>query len=323
MIVTEFLPPRPHVLWHYARQMDIGHAIVKVSPELTGLKPPWHLDTLVHIQRELADAGLTLLGLEGDPFDMSRIKLGLPGRDEDLEHYCQMLRHMGELGIQLLCYNFMPGIGWCRTRADVPGRGGALVSRFDVRELPGGPTEAGDVTAERVWENYRFFIQHVLPVAERARVRLALHPDDPPLPSLRGVARIFGTPEAFERAYTLAPSPNNGVTFCRANFQLMGADLPRWIRHFAGHGRLCYLHLRDVRGTAESFEEVFHDEAGPALIETLRVCHEVGFRGPLRCDHVPTLAGESNDHPGYGVLGRLFANGYLFGLLDALNIPRA
>lgn len=323
MIVTEFLPPRPHLLWQYARQMGIRHAIVKVAPELTGLKPPWHLDTLVQIQRELADAGLTLLGLEGDPFDMSRIKLGLPGRDEDLEHYCQMLRHLGELGIRLLCYNFMPVIGWCRTRTDAPGRGGALVSRFDLRELPGGRTDAGEVAADRVWENYRHFIQRVMPVAERAQVRLALHPDDPPLPSLRGAGRVFGTPEAFERAYRLAPSPCNGVTFCRANFKLMRADLSRWLRHFAGQGRLFYLHLRDVRGTAESFEEVFHDEAGPALIETLRVCHEVGFTGPLRCDHVPTLAGESNEQPGYGVLGRLFTDGYLLGLIDALHIPHA
>jgi mannonate dehydratase len=102
----------------------------------------------------------------------------------------------------------------------------------------------------------------------------------------------------------------------------MGADMPKWIRHFGAQQRIAFLHLRDVRGTAECFQEVFHDEAAAELIETLRECHAAGFAGPWRCDHVPTLAGESNDNPGYAALGRLFADGYILGLLDALKIPR-
>ncbi len=325
MILAEYLPPRPHRLWQLARQMGLRHAVVNCKPERTGLNPPWDLDALRQIQHTLAEAGLVLYGLEGDPFDLSRIKLGLPGRDEDIERFCRMLRNMAQLGIRLLCYNFMAQIGWCRSRTDVPARGGARVSRFDVRELPAELTEAGEVPAEKIRENFSYFIRQVMPVAEEAGVQMALHPDDPPLPSLRGVARIFGTPESFDWAYQLAPSPSNGVTFCRANFKLMpGAkgDLPGWIRHFAKQKRLFFLHLRDVRGTAESFQEIFHDEAAAELVETLRVCHQAGFTGPLRCDHVPTLAGEANDQPGYGTLGRLFADGYLMGLMDALNIPR-
>jgi mannonate dehydratase len=321
MILAEYLPARPHLLWRLATQMGIRHAIVNAAPKWTGLKPPSDLETLRLIQRDLAGAGLELHGLEGDQFDMSRIKLGLPGRDHDIELYCQMLRNMGLLGVRLLCYNFMAQIGWCRTKTDVPARGGALVSEFDVKEIPAELTEAGEVSSERIWDNYRYFIQYVMPVAEQAGVRMALHPDDPPLPSLRGVGRIFGTPEAFEHAYALAPSPFNGVTFCRANFKLMGANLPHWIERFAKHNRLFFLHLRDVRGTAERFHEVFHDEAAADLVETLRSCHQAGFDGPLRCDHVPTLAGEANEQPGYGTMGRLFADGYIIGLLDALKIP--
>ena len=322
MILTEFLPPQPDRLWQLARQMGIRHAIVKAAPELTGLAPPWDLDALRTIQSRLIEAGFQLYGLEGDQFDMNRIKLGLDGRDEDLERYCQMLRNMAELGIPLLCYNFMPAVGWCRTRTDFPARGGALVSGFDARELDAAPADGPAVTAEQVWANYEYFLRRVMPVAEACGVRMALHPDDPPLPVVRGVARIFGTPQAFDRAYAVAPSPCNGVTFCRANFKLMGADLPQWLRHFAAQQRLFFLHLRDVRGTAERFEEVFHDEAAEALIETLQICHAAGFDGPLRCDHVPTLAGETNAAPGYGTLGRLFANGYVLGLMDALRIPR-
>lgn len=322
MIVAEYLPPRPHVLWQLAAQMGIRHAITNTKPEKTGLKPAWHIDSLRQIQRELAGAGLSLHGLEGDQFDMSRIKLGLEERDEDLENFCRMLRNMGELGIPLLCYNFMAQIGWLRSKADVAARGGALVSRFDLSELPPGLTEVGEIPPEKIWDNFRCFIQRVMPVAEQAGVRLALHPDDPPLPCLRGVARIFGTPEAFERAYSLAPSRCNGVTFCRANFKLMPADLTECIRRFGQQKRLFFVHLRDVRGTAERFEEVFHDQAAAELMQTLRECQAAGFEGPLRCDHVPTLAGESNDQPGYGTLGRLFADGYIIGLMDALGIAR-
>ncbi len=321
MIIAEYLPPRSHVLWQLARQMGIRQAIVNAKPERTGLNPPWDIDALRSVQRNLASAGLRIHGLEGDQFDMSRIKLGLDGRDEDIERFCWMLRNMGELRIPLLCYNFMAQIGWWRSNADVSGRGGALLSRFDVKEMPAELTEAGEVPIERIWENYRVFIQRVMPVAEKAGVCMALHPDDPPIPALRGVGRIFGTTESFERAWSLAPSPSNGVTFCRANFKLMGADLPACIRQLAARNRLSFVHLRDVRGTAECFEEVFHDQAAAGLMETLRNCHEAGFTGPVRVDHVPTLAGEANDQPGYGTMGRLFAVGYILGLMDAMGIP--
>src|ERR1035437_1239791 len=322
MIITEYLPSRPHVLWQLCLQMGIRHAIVSAKQERTGLGPPWEMDALRQLQKSFAAGWLTIHGLEGDQFDMNRIKLGVAGRDEDIEHFCQMLRHMGELGIPLLCYNFMAQIGWFRSKADVPARGGALVSRFDLKEMPAGLTEAGEVPVEQMWENFRYFIQRVMPVAEKAGIQMALHPDDPPLPVLRGIGRLFGTPEGFERAYELAPSPNNGVTFCRANFKLMGADLVKLVRHYAKQKRLFFLHLRDVRGTAECFEEVFHDQAAAELMETLQVSHETGFDGPLRCDHVPTLAGGANDQPGYGTLGRLFADGYIMGLMDVLKIPR-
>lgn len=322
MIIAEYLPARRTVLWDLARQMGIRYAIVNAKAERTGLNPPWDIDALRQVQRDFAEAGLAIYGLESDQFNMDRIKLGLPGRDEDIERFCQLVMNMGELGIRLLCYNFMPRIGWLRTETAVPARGGALVSRFNLGQLPRELTEVGEVPAEWIWNNYGVFIQRVVPVAEKAGVQLALHPDDPPLPAVRGVARIFSTVEAFDRAYALAPSPCNGVTFCRANFKLMGADLPVCIRQFAEQKRLFFVHLREVHGTVQQFEEVFHDEAAPALIETLRACHEVGFTGPLRCDHVPTLAGEQNEEPGYGTLGRLFANGYIMGLMDALGIPR-
>jgi mannonate dehydratase len=321
MIVAEFLPAAHNRLWQLAGQMGVRHAICKCAPELTGLKAPWDLDALRTIQQRFADARLKLYGLEGDQFDMRRIKLGLDGRDDDLELYCRMLRNMGALGIPLLCYNFMAGIGWHRTHGDVTTRGGALTSRFDAADIPSSLTEAGAVSEEQMWDNYAYFIRRVMPVAEQAGVRMGMHPDDPPLPSLRGIARILSRPENFERAMALAPSPSNGVTFCQANFKLMGCDVAAWARRFGEQKKIFFVHFRDVRGTAQRFEETFHDDGPTDMPALLKLYHDLGFAGPVRVDHVPTMAGEANEQPGYEALGRLFAIGYTKGVMQALKIP--
>jgi len=323
VFLVEFLPPKPHVLWQLSRQMGITHAIVKCAPELTGRNPPWDFTALRDIQQSFREAGLTVHGLEGDQFDMTRIKLGLPGRDEDIARYRQMLRNMGELGIPLLCYNFMAGIGWHRTRTDVPARGGALVSRFDLAEIPSTPTPLGEMPEPRIWENYAYFLENVLPVAVEAGVKMGAHPDDPPLPVLRGLGRILYSEENFARALALSSNPSHGLTFCQANWKLMAgseAELARCIDRFVSTGRVWFVHLRDVVGTARGFQETFHDDGPTDMAAMLQRYHAAGFRGPVRCDHVPTMAGEENLSPGYGTLGRLFANGYLRGLMEALDV---
>lgn len=320
MILADFLPPRRDRSWDYALQAGLTHAIARCHPRDTGLNPPWDRDALATVQRNFAAAGLTLAGLEGDEFDMRRIKLGLPGRDEDLELYCRMLANLGELGLALLCYNFMATIGWCRTDTRVPARGGAITNRFRLAALNPAPVPPEDrVTEEQLWENYAYFLRAVLPAAERAGVALALHPDDPPLSPLRGVGRIFTSLAAFERALALSGSPSHRVTFCQANFRLMGGDLLDSARRLAP--RIAFVHFRDVAGTAEDFTETFHDAGPTDMAAMLRLYHELGFRGPIRVDHVPSLAGEEDLPHGYAYLGRLFALGYLKGLLDAGGIP--
>ena len=290
MTLIEFVPPTPHPLWKLCLQMGITDVIVKVNPSLTGLPDPWRLETLKGIVDRLAAAGLRVVALEGDPFDMSPIKeFGAtgegraPARPEALDHYCELLESMGALGIPLLCYNFMVGTGWARTGVR-EGRGGARATYFSLAETPSAPLK---LTAEQVWANYKHFITRVMPVAERAGVRMGLHPDDPCLPELGGYARIFGSVEAYDRAYALYPSPSNAVTFCQANFKLMGVDLKETARHFGK--RIAFIHVRDVDGTKEDFTELFHDQ-GDCI-------------------------------PGYFTLGRLFANGYLKALLAGTANP--
>jgi mannonate dehydratase len=315
MKIAEFLPANPNRLWDLAAQIGVRHAICKCAPDLTGLKAPDDFDSLCVIHERFAERGFMLSGLEGDQFDMHRIKFGLPGREADVERYRKMLENMGRLGIPLLCYNFMAGIGWHRNDTAFPLRGGALGSSFDRRTTPDTLTEFGALGKEALWENYAWFIEQVMPAAEAAGVKMGLHPDDPPVDSLRGIARIMSSTEGFRPALSLSSSPSHGLTYCQANFTLLGDADRTLLREF--RERVHFVHFRDVRGTAECFHETFHDDGPTDMAAMIRLYREIGFEGPIRVDHVPTMAGEANDHPGYGALGRLFAVGYLKGILDA------
>ena len=223
---------------------------------------------------------------------------------------------MGKLGIKLLCYNFMVGKGWSRTGVR-EGRGGAKATYFSLRDSAPLRETKPLISREQVWANYEYFIKAVMPTAEKCGVRMALHPDDPCLPSLGGYARIFGSVEAYDRAYALCPSPSNAVTFCQANFKLMGVDLDWAARHFGK--RIAFIHVRDVDGTKEDFTELFHDQGTTDQFALMRTYRELGLDVPLRGDHVPEMAYDREltpeGTPGYFTLGRLFANGYLKALM--------
>ena len=320
MKLVEFVPPVKHPLWKLSLQMGIEDVVVKVNPSLTGLPGPWRLATLKRIVDGLAAEGLRVVGLEGDPFDMTPVKqFGEAGvteecRETALAHYRELLESMSALGIRLLCYNFMVGTGWARTGVRAV-RGGALATYFSLAETPEEPKSR--LSAEQVWANYEHFIKSVMPTAERLGIRMGLHPDDPCLPSLGGYARIFGSVADYDRAYALFPSPSNAVTFCQANFTLMGADLIAAARHFGK--RIAFIHVRDVEGDKTDFTELFHDQGATDQFALMRTYRELGLDVPLRGDHVPEMAGDRllapDAVPGYSVLGRLFANGYLKALL--------
>ena len=342
MKLVEFVPPTPHPLWELCPQMGITDVVVKVNPDLTGLPDPWRYETLAAIVGRLESAGLNVVGLEGDPFDMTPIKeygvdvsngqdARCPSREEALAHYRELLESMGKLGIKLLCYNFMVGKGWSRTGVR-EGRGGAKATYFSLEDLSHKEQKGHKDTLsvndsclpslllshEQVWANYEYFIKAVMPTAEKRGIRMGLHPDDPCLDSLGGYARIFGSVEAYDRAYALYPSPSNAVTFCQANFKLMGVDLEETARHFGK--RIAFIHIRDVEGNKTDFTELFHDQGDTDQFALMRTYRKIGLDVPVRGDHVPEMAYDriltQDGTPGYFTLGRLFANGYLKALLQ-------
>ncbi|MGK0237254.1 MAG: mannonate dehydratase [Candidatus Pelagisphaera sp.] len=287
--------------------------------------PGPNYEDLLEVKQRVEEEGLKLVAIEGF-LPIEKIKLGTDHDGAELEAMKQLIIHMGRAGVPVLCYNFMAGADWVRTKLDVLERGGARVTAFSLADAEkavrldhSGGEEFPDVksdeciSADSLWKNLEDFLKAVVPVAEKAGVSLAMHPDDPPLGELFGNARIMNSVENFERLVDLVPSPSNGICFCQANFVAMGSDIPDAIRRLGKHVK--YVHFRDVRGTAESFVETFHDNGPTDMAESIRLLKEVGFDGPIRPDHVPQLEGEGNENPGYTMLGRLFAFGYIRGLL--------
>ena len=316
-----FTPDEEHKI-RLARQIGITHGIVTTTRVLGPAPRGRYLDELAKVKKQFADAGLIFAGTESHPVPAEKIKLGIDGRDEEIENYIAAIRALAELGVTLVCYNWMAGIGWFRTKTDLPGRGGALISEFnraDAEKM--GLTEWGRVSEEKIWSSLEYFQKAVIPVAEKAGVKMALHPDDPPLSPLRGIGRILTSAANYRRAMGIVPSPVNGITFCQANFKLMGEDIAALAKEWCGQKKIFFVHYRDVEGTKEHFRECFHDDSPVDLAAMLKIYHDCGFAGPIRPDHAPTLDGESNDKPGYAMGGKVLAIGYMKGAMDAMGIP--
>lgn len=276
---------------------------------------------LVETKRLIESFGLRLSVVEGY-LPIENIKIGADDGTE-LEAVKRLLRDMAELGIPLLCYNFMAGTDWVRTQLDARERGGAKTTAFRLRDVERArslsPTAASissaPITAEALWSTLERFLNAVVPVAEQCGVTLAMHPDDPPLPVFLGKARIMNSVEGFEKLMTLVPSRANKLCFCQGTFSALDLDIPATIRRLGAH--IAYVHFRDVRGTADDFIETFHDNGPTDMAEAMRAYRDIGFTGCMRPDHVPQLVGEDDGEPGYTMKARLFAYGYIRGLMHA------
>jgi mannonate dehydratase len=278
----------------------------------------WEYETLLKTRNRFVDHGFSLDVVEDRP-PMRRTVLGKEGRNEEIRTVKTLLRNMGRLNIDTYCWVWTENpLGVLRTSDSIPDRGGSLQTGYNHKWMARTEDhpDAGISEAE-LWNNLRYFLEEVVPVAEEAGVKMALHPDDPPLSPIRGLPRLVTSVENYERVLDIFESPNHGVTFCQGNFAAMEANVPDVIRRF--DDRIHFVHFRDVDGSAESFTETWHDDGPTDMLEAMEAYRDIGFEGPIRPDHVPRMVGEANREnmqAGYTDMGRLFAIGYMKGLLE-------
>jgi len=247
-----------------------------------------------------------------------KIVHGLPGRDQQIQSWQRVLRAMGAVGVPNTALTFQ-GIGHFRT-SHTTGRGGVTYSTFDLREhmadAPEHPVKV--ISADRLWENLGHFYEHIIPVAEEAGVRLALHPDDPPIDRpLGGADRIVVSLDNYQRIFDLVPSSSNGMLFCQGCVAEMGEDVQKAIRYIGKLDKIVFVHFRNIRGIPQGddywFQEVFLDEGQVDMVESMESYRDIGYQGAIMMDHTPGIP-----HEGAGWSSRAWSNGYLKALIKAV-----
>lgn len=301
----------------------------------------WPRERISKLKQAVEDAGLELSVIESVPVSED-IKLGRDNRDELIENYAQTIRNLGAEGINIVCYNFMPVFDWTRSDLAYELEDGSNALIFDEEEvkkmdprtlsLPGWDEsysaeemneimdEYENVSDEDLWENLTYFIERIIPVAEEAGVRMAIHPDDPPYP-IFGLPRIITNRDAVERFLDIHDSPNNGVTLCVGSYASDPANDPIEILRYAlERDRVNFVHARNIKltGKGRSFEESAHpSEYGSIDMNgVVKALSDYDWDGPIRPDHGRMIWGETG-RAGYGLYDRALGATYLSGLWEA------
>ncbi len=336
----------------YGKDDPISLEYIKQIPGMKGIVSAiydipvgevWPLDKIQELKSEIENANLELSVIESVPVHED-IKLGKATRDKYIENYCQTLRHLGQVGIKVVCYNFMPIFDWTRSQLDFPLADGSTALIYDEEEiakmdplkgelsLPGWDSSYTKeelatlfanyktIDEEKLWENLSYFINKVIPVAEEADVLMAIHPDDPPW-GIFGLPRIITNRENLERFIRLHSSKYNGLTMCSGS---LGSDeqnnFPEMLAYFGQKGRVHFVHARNVKLVGnKSFQEAAHlSEAGSIdMYEIIKALHDFGYEGPIRPDHGRMIWGETGK-AGYGLYDRALGATYLNGLYEAI-----
>ncbi|WP_411965849.1 mannonate dehydratase [Haloferax sp. YSMS24] len=277
--------------------------------------------SLIAAREQIESHDLTFTGIQSLPYSLyGDIMFGREGKEEALEQIITLIRNLGEADIPILGYQWNPrGVVPMRT-TPAKLRGGAEGTAFDLDEIDDpnalAPGLERPYDEEEFWKNYEAFLQEVVPVAEEAGVRMALHPVDPPvLESMGGIPRLFRNIENFERAMDYMPSENHGLKLCLGCFSQMGADVHEVLRRFAERDQIVFIHFRDVIGTVPKFKETFVDEGNFDTVEAIQTLNEVGFEGTVIPDHVPKMVGDDD----WRHRARGFTVGYLRGVIDTVQ----
>ncbi len=314
MILTDYFKSERDATWDFALQSGVKHGVIRLPENKEfDITDKGHWQT---VYKRFTDFGITPLIIEPMPNALhDHIKAGDEKRNECIEKVIKMFPIMRGLNIDTICFNWMAHVGWTRTSSSFLERGGATVTEFDIKNYR---DTGAKITEKELWENYEYFLKAVIKEAEKYSIKLALHPDDPPVKRLGDVHRIMISKENIKRAiYDICPSERLGLTMCQANFFIMGENLEEVIKEFKK--KIFFVHFRNTKGVPNHFRETFHDNGDIDMAKVMKLYIDNGINVPVRVDHVPTMAGEKSTLAGYDAMGRLFAIGYLKGILDSFK----
>lgn len=294
----------------------------------------WEPENLLALKQAINAEGLELAAVENlDPMLWHDVLLDGPRKAEQLETVKHIIRAFGEVGIPILGYNFSIAGVWGHVEGPYA-RGGAASVAFlgpdgpPETPIPNGmvwnmiydpdapPGTVGTVTPEQLWQRLDDFLAAVLPVAEEAGVQLALHPDDPPMPTLRGTARLVYQPSLYQKLLEMRPSPANKLEFCIGSLaEMTEGDIYDVIDTYSRQDAIAYVHFRNVRGKVPRYHEVFVDEGDVDMLRAIRILHANGYDGVLIPDHTPQMTCAAPWHAGMA-----FALGYMRAAIQACGI---
>jgi mannonate dehydratase len=260
-----------------------------------------------------------------DKTERPAIMLGQsPQRDRDIEALQNTIRNCAKVGIPSIKYN-MSLLGVVRTER-TPGRGGTTYSTWRLKEAKESSkfaplTRAGRVTADIYWERITYFLEHVIPVANEYKIRMACHPHDPGMPPIegfQGVDCVLGTPDGLKKFVSIKESPYHGINFCQGTVSEMlqdpGKEIYDVIRYFGSRKKIFNVHFRNIRGHRNDFQEVFPDEGDVDFVKAMLVYREVGYPYMIMPDHVPVHPDDKGGSQAFA-----FSYGYIRALIQAVN----
>ncbi len=303
----------------------------------------WTEEKIAALKKEVSSKGLELEVIESVPVHED-IKLGIGDRDRYIENYKTSIRRLGAEGVKVICYNFMPVFDWTRSQLDhVLEDGSTTLVYFKEHvgkmnplsgelSLPGWDAsytkesirhlfaEYEKVDEEALWSNLAYFLNEIIPVAEEAGVKMAIHPDDPPW-SIFGLPRIITSEKSVDRFLSLYDSEYNGLTLCTGSLGCSNKnDMVQLTEKYAKLNRIHFMHIRNVKILDEgSFEESAHYQSAGSLdiVGIIKALKTNGFNGYVRPDHGRMIWGEEG-RPGYGLYDRALGSQYLLGIWDSV-----
>jgi mannonate dehydratase len=318
-IAAQMSPEPEEEDFQFVRQMGVDYAVLWTDATKSGA------EYYASRKQIFEEHGLRIYGFgNADVHNQEALVLGGPDQDAKIEEYLRHIRALGKAGIPYTTYAHMGNGIWSTERETT--RGGASARAFDLNNAQAGHwhgktfslplTNGREYTEEEAWKNFEYFIRRVVPVAEEAGVRIGIHPDDPPVPRLGGVPRIFSTFDRYVKAMEIADSPNVGLCLCAGCWleggEMMGKSVVDAIHHFGKQRKLFKIHFRNVEAPLPHFVETFLDCGYFNMYEIMKALREVDFDGVVIPDHIPAMAGGRR-------VGTAFCIGYMKALLERAN----